>query len=216
MPQFNFLISLRIFISIAALVLTSCATKPRGSQVCSEGSESYGVNQGQSWSAKMQVEKLSTQKKQRVNLEVLGRDPESLRVDVTGTFGVVGGVGALDRGQMTLLLPRQKKAYQGMVSEKSLLPILNVALDPRILLPVFQGRPIPNWECNDSHQLKECKLPPYRVETTEKTLEQRKIQIEGPDFVALLVIQDPATKVQAEDKDFRLEIPEGYSSYKLQ
>lgn len=163
----------------------------------------------------MQVEKLSSGKKQRVNLDVLAQGAKKMRVEVKGTFGIVGGVGTLMNDQMTILLPRQKKAYSGAVSENSLVPILNVALDPRILASVFYDEPIPQWKCDSSHQLSSCQKDAYRVETTERTKERRKTRIEGPDFIALLVIQGNGTKVLSDDSDFTAEIPANYRIYKL-
>lgn len=198
------------------LGLTACSSAPKKIQPPAEVLPPGSEKISRAWTARLQVEELRAEKKNRVDLEVAAVKPSTLRLDAKGTFGILGGIGLLKGDQATFILARQKKAYIGRAGPASLVPFLNIDLDPRVLLPVFFDEPIDGWSCREkTQQLDHCEHEGYVVAVTERDAQKRKVEITGPDFRAILVIKDDGTKVMDDAGAFNVAVPDGYRIYKL-
>lgn len=196
--------------------LVGCNSAPKKIESPAEVLPAGSENISRAWTARLQIEELRTEKKNRVDLEVAAVKPSTLRIDAKGTFGIVGGVGLLKGEQATFILPRQKKAYLGRAGPKSLGPLLNIELDPRVLLPVFFDEPIAGWNCREKTQrLDHCELNGFVVSVTERADQKRRAEITGPEFRAILVIRNDGTKVMDDASAFNVAVPDGYRIYKL-
>jgi|GEM_PF-6963846 len=203
-------------LALAFLVGCASANKkiavPKEIEVAAQPTESPSVSL---WSARMQVENLETEKKERVDLEVMAKRPSSLKMEVKGTFGVVGAVGSLEAEMLTLVLPRQKKAYKGQAGPESLKPFLHIPLDPKILLPIFFDEAIAGWSCSGEKLVDLCTKDNLKVQILERSEAKRRVQLNGPSFVATLIIRSLGTKVLSQKDVFKLDVPEGYKLFKL-
>lgn len=210
--------SFLILIVMSPSFFSSCASSSKKSpepSLAEDPSLATTQPQAQLWSARLQVENLETEKKERVDLDVMAQRPSNLRMEVKGTFGVVGALGSLQQNVVTLVLPRQKKAYRGEAGPESLKSFLHIPLDPRILIPLFFDETIAGWSCNGETDIQQCTKGELKVQILERNEAKRRIQLSGPTFIATLIIRPLGTKVLDQKDVFQLDVPEGYKTYKL-
>ena len=167
----------------------------------------------------MQVQDKQAKKTFTVMIEAVMIEPSRLRLDVNGPFGTVLGKLVMKEDRVGVLLPRQKKAYVGLVSEKSLRPLLPVQINPRDLLQFLLGDTPKDWKCEQTTTgLQECKsLKQALILRRDPRPESKKAKwsIDGDTFGIVFLPTSSTTNVQPSPEAFSLVIPEGYSKHKL-
>jgi hypothetical protein len=205
--------SSQLFFPLIVLVLVGCASAPPVQY-------NEAKNQG-TWQAKVQVRDLKTNKSNILSMEVISEKNQAMRMELTGTLGArVASLLMKDQG-ISYAVHTQKKYYSGSVTEKSLLPLLKVELDPRWLYSVFFDQALQGsgWKCsNDNKNLVEkCEQAKtnYSILWSERQGENKRVVIQGADFEINVLVKDFSTKVQSPEKAFSLEAPANYKRYKL-
>jgi hypothetical protein len=172
------------------------------------------------WTAKAQIQNKTNNERNVVDLEMFIRKPDSIRLEVSGSFGV--GVASLlsIQNNVQLSVHTQKKFFSGRSSESVLQPVLGVAFDPALLIPILFDESIPQkaWSCvmDEDSRPKECVRlsDEMKVAWSDREGPLKKVQVEGPTFRLQIHVKDFKTKVE-DVKVFSLAIPESYKRYKL-
>ena len=179
-----------------------------------------GKNQG-TWQARAQIKDLKTNKSDVLSMEVLSEKDKNMRLELTGTLGVRVASLLIKDEKISYAIHTQKRYFSGNVSDKSLLPLFKIALDPRWLYSVFFDEPVQgsNWKCtNDGQDLIErCEQAKtgFVVFWSDRKGENKRVLIKGADFEINVLVNAFETKVQSPDKAFNLEAPASYKRYKL-
>lgn len=210
------LIPLFLFLSACATQAPTPAKKPAGPMnAIAALSEPRKV----SYEARAQVQNKEEHKTYTVQMEALAVEPSMLRLDVSAGFGSPLGKLVLRGDQVSILLPQQKRAYAGTVSENSLRPILPIKLNPRDLMSFLFGSVPPNWKCEKKAEDNEvCTDPAGALNLQhDPRLEKKtaKWVVTGDKFAMTVLPTNIKTNVQIKPDLFSMPIPEGYSKHKL-
>ncbi|MES2856254.1 MAG: hypothetical protein V4692_10350, partial [Bdellovibrionota bacterium] len=108
------------------------------------------------WRGKALITGMQNQKKQSstIDLQIVAREPKSLRVDANGPFGIHLLSMAVKGERVQILLPREKKFLEGdgVGSERSTRMLtLPGKVTPNELLSILFERPLdelPGWKCS--------------------------------------------------------------------
>jgi hypothetical protein len=173
------------------------------------------------WSAKAMINDLKKQNKNYLDLDIIARKPNDLRVELSGTFGVSVATIVTRKNEISYALPRQKKFYYGLPSEHSLRPIFGFNLSPKIFVSIVFDEPLSDlrWQCTRNHmnKIEKCLNKELQINVVWQNLEtgQKKILINNPDFEIQVVFKDFDPKVNIDEQTFVLKPPNDFSTYKL-
>lgn len=194
-------------------ILVGCATQP-----VVYNSEK---DQGQ-WEAKAQIKDLIQSKTNNLSLQIMAQNNRFLRMEITGLMGVNVASLLLKGDEVSYAIHNQKRFISGLSSEKALVPLLNVNIDPRWLYNVFFDVPFleKNWSCQKGLDLKieKCERlqDKFKIQWSERQGENKRVTLSNDKFEIQVLVKDFKTKVQSPEKAFTLSPPEGYKRYKLQ
>lgn len=202
-------------LSVALILLLTfvlgCASQP----VSPGSSPKNGLRQ---WEGKAQLFDRAKDRKHTVDMDLLAEGQKRLRLDVAGSFAVSVAAAVVNGDQMTCLLPRQKRFYQGPASAEALSAALQAPLDPQILYSVLWDEKIraPGWSCEmaGSHLPQQCENPKtsQKVIWAKRADNRKKVSIIDPRFEVELSLNEIQPKVQDLDRAFTLNIPPDYKA----
>ena len=194
-------------------VFVACATQP-----VAYNSEKM---QGQ-WDAKVQIQDFEHQKSNNLNLQVIAEKNRAVRMEVTGTMGVNIASLLLKGDDISYAIHTQKRFISGSASEKALMPLFSIDVDPRWLYAIFFDETIPekNWVCRKGLDLKiercERAQDGLKIFWSERHGENKRVTLSNAKFELQILVKSFTTKVQSPERAFTLTPPEGYKRYKLQ
>jgi len=184
------------------------------------------------WSARAQITELSSGKSQQANLEIISVWPQKLRIEATAILGITVAVLTVDQGRFQLILPREKKYYEGPNSEKALQNLFKVPINPEWLIRTTFDQDIkgPDWICltqsgdDEKSRSRVCRNEQTKVSVTwkDKQGDQKRVIWTNPTHEVQIVYKSysdwDATKVQDngnQSTPFKLTIPEGFTKYNI-
>jgi hypothetical protein len=192
-------------IFLTAVVATGCVSAPP--------SRSEAVHQGQ-WGTKILVHDKIKNKSATLSMDATSVWPDRLRLDVTGTLGVSVMSLALNKGQVTYVLPRQQKYFSGEVSDRVFSHIIHdLPLDPRWIIAILFDKPLRSegWACSQP-QLGSCEnaASQIKVQVSNRTGERRLITITSPRLELKIQIQDFTGDIHPPDSLFSITRPDDF------
>jgi hypothetical protein len=200
---------------LSVLILTSCAT-----QQVYQGGKKSGT-----WEAKAQVKDLAKNTSHQINVDFVSVQPSSLRMDVTASMGVALATMVIHGNDISYALYRQKKFYEGNLSDRALMPLFKINLNPRVLMNICFDQPIEGegWSCiTDSLGLAEsCAQAPNgpKIKWTDRQGEQKRVVILDKGFELQIVFKAYSefdqSKVEPGKSPFHLEPPKDFARYKI-
>lgn len=136
------------------------------------------------WETKTMISDKVSGKSHILNLDVLARKNEIMRLEVSTTLGLSLASILIEKGNIKYILPRQKRYFSGPLNSEALKPVLNVALDPRLLNAAFFEESYPDWSCQADHGLiVKCQLPEgVSVAWDRQNSGAKKVIIMAPQF----------------------------------
>jgi outer membrane biogenesis lipoprotein LolB len=207
--QKRFQFALRI---LAVLVLGGCASRAPLTET-----EKADENLRQ-WTSKVEVFDRKQDRKHSIEMDFLARGEDRLRIDVSANFAVPLAAAVMKDGEMTCLLPREKRFYQGASNRAALTRALKVPLDPMWISAVLRDRELKGWTCvRDAQGLPQsCEnlAESRKVTWSERKGDYKKVLITDPRFEFDFKLKEVPTKVQDMNKAFTLKVPDGYESVK--
>lgn len=205
------LILFRISIcAFSILAIVSCVSKPAHREE---------ANPKGQWETKAQLKDLKNQKTHNLSISFWSIQPDRLRAEVNGPFGVSVASLGLIKNHYELAVHTQKKFYSGTATEASLAKLLGMKLDPRILIYVLFDRPLPanQWQCSldSGNLLKECrsKNSDLTVKWSERDGELKRLTFTKADYELQILVKDFSTNVQDDDGFFRVKAPAAYTTH---
>lgn len=191
------------------LFAMGCATKPV--QFDAQGAEP--VSQ---WQAKTQVVDKVKSKSNNLSVDFVAERREKLRMDVTGTFSTPVAAAVVSHGQMTYILPQQKKFYQGSADRASFDRLLKVDIGVEDLFAILYDEPLPGWNCqkNSAGQVETCKSGTGRmsVVSSERQGHSRTVKIASNNYEIKMNLERVEPKAKDFEKVFSLKVPENYKA----
>jgi hypothetical protein len=172
---------------------------------------------GGQWEAKAMIKSYDTGDASVVSLDVIARKPQHMRMEVTTSMGIALASIAMKESDIEYILPKQKKYFFGLVTERSMYSALNVKVDPRILSAAFFETSYPKWECQaDNGLLMTCKTP-EGVELKWERSEgiSKRISIVGKKFEVQVQIKKFLEKTEFPDELWNLKVPSDFKHLKL-
>jgi hypothetical protein len=211
---------MRFFFFFAVLPLIvfnlGCASAP----VAYEAAKKAGH-----WETKVLIKDLKNAKNNAVSIDFVALRPDRLRAEVTGPMGISVATLAMNKDQISYALHLQKKFYHGVISDRSLGPLFQVRLHPRMLLYVLFDDPFPSsgWNCEKDEQglVKECKsktsdpAQQTTVRWMDRNGESKRIVILRADSEVQIFVKSFSTKVESDPGIFTLTAPASYKSYQI-
>jgi len=193
-----------------ASTFSSCSTvKKTDDTVTGE----VGSASGQ-WRGKALARDLKNKKSGSLDLEILAQEPERLRMEIVGSFGVHLASVALNSENAYASMTREKKFVVAPADDTALSSLLPLSISPRNLLRVLFNRPLPKreWNCQSEGKKQNCVNSTSGVTVTSEEQDQgrRQIKIASPDAEVNMVLAESRSKVEFNDNAFMLSAPKGY------
>lgn len=203
---------LKSFAFLTPVVFIACATQP----IAREAQKTAGQ-----WETKVQVKDFQKQSSNNIAIDFIAVRNESLRAEVTGSFGISVATLAIVKDQFQLALHSQKKYYSGRISPRVMESTLGVNIDPRILYFALFDDPLPekSFECTkDENGLPvDCrhKKGDLEVRWSERSGELKRVTLKNSQFEIQILVKNFTTKVQISDELFQVKAPGAYKSHHL-
>lgn len=172
------------------------------------------------WTSKVEVFDRRQDRKHTIEMDFLALGRERLRIDVNANFAVVLAAAVVNDGEMTAILPRDKKYYKGSASRAALARSLRVPLDPAWISALLRDQELrgEGWSCarDDRGQLQECVQAgeSRKVTWSERSGDYKRVFVTDPRFEFEFKLKEVPTKVQDVNKAFTLNVPANYESVK--
>lgn len=171
------------------------------------------------WVAKAEFFDKAKDRKHTLDMDFLALGQQKLRLDVSGSFAVSLAAAVMSGDQMTCLLPRQKRFYQGTASEAALRTAMQIPLDPHWILMGLKDQELKNWKCEKGGdgQVQRCveNTGATTVTWSERSQDYKKVLIQSAKYELELKLREVQTKVQDIDKAFTIKIPSDYTAIKV-
>jgi hypothetical protein len=170
------------------------------------------------WEVKALIKNITTGEANILNLDIVGQKPYPVRAEVTSSMGIhLASILILEK-EIRFLLPKSKKFYSGSVSPKSLGPILNVELDPRLIVASLFNESYPDWKCEAQEgEITNCETPNHdRIEWFyNKENLSKRVEIKGENYESQLQFKAQKEVINIKENVFVMKAPENYKSYLL-
>lgn len=204
---------------MSTLIAAGCASSPMRSDTgaITESETEPSLRQ---WTSKVEVFDRRKDRKHSIEMDFLALGRERLRIDVNANFAVALAAAVVNDGQMTAILPRDRKYYKGSASRAALARSLRVPLDPAWISAVLRDQELvgEGWSCHKDP----AGLPAECVQAGEsrkvtwanRSGDSKKVLIQDPRFEFEFKVKEIPTKVQDVEKAFTLNVPDSYESVK--
>lgn len=198
-------------------IFAACATKPIAPQRVSE-------KVGGQWEAKALLKEVKTDKKYYVDLDMIARDHNHIRMEISGPFGISVASIVINEEKLSYLLPQEKKFFTGNMGPQSLKPVFSVAVDPHLFQKIlFEKELDSQWKCEkDQDQfLKQCmhQSGQLKIIWSERNGHKKRVVISHSQYEMNLYFStyknQLPSKVQGEKSLFELVPPSDFKTYKL-
>lgn len=200
-------------ILLSAVLLTSCQSLKKEEPIVLQP----GAPQVGQWEAKAMIKSMETGEASVVTLDVIGQKPTPMRVEVTTSLGIALASILMKAEEVEYIIPKQKKYYHGPLSETSLLPVLKIKVDPRILSAAFFEEAYPQWSCQADHGLLSmCQIADgVQLKWDREDPASKRVSISSPNFDIQVQIKKYTAKAEFPKNALELKVPESYKKYKL-
>ncbi|MBC7419153.1 MAG: DUF4292 domain-containing protein [Bdellovibrio sp.] len=157
----------------------------------------------------------SKDQKNNVNIEIALAPGKAIRMEVTGTLGYRVATVVMTPQNIQYALHTSQSYYQGPFSAKSLYPIFNQYIDPRILWKAIhdQNPQSTNLSCqvDSSERPIACKGPQeLTVKWTYQEPPQKKIELKNNQFEMIWLFKERTLLTTSQSETFVLKKPSGY------
>jgi hypothetical protein len=208
----------KLFLSYLSLVIfVACSSVQKTEKI--EPSVLSGAEEYLQWEAKALVKNNKTGEANILSLDIIGKKPFPVRAEVSTSMGIHVASVLILEDEIQFLLPKSKKYYSGTMSPKSLKPILNVSLDPRLIVAsLFDEATFPDWNCRaEEGKVIDCETPNHdKIEWFSKKEESgKRVDIKGENYEAQFQIKSQKIASSIKENTFILKIPDNFKSYKL-
>ena len=155
-----------------------------------------------------------------VDLQIVAREPNALRIDVTGPMGLHLASMAANETGVRILLPREKKflaTAKGTDPSRAHAPALPGQVTPNELLAILFDRPLerePGWMCSrgGSEIVFSCFDDARNARVIRRASDngERRFELSDRSSKAELVLYEAKAKVEPVAKTFELQAPAGF------
>jgi hypothetical protein len=177
---------------------------------------SEGRAEGQ-WRGKALVRNLVSGQSATLSLDVIAREPNRLRMEIIGAFGVHVASVALNDGQVRYSLSQEKRFIVAPANSEALTGLVPVRLSPVTLLAILFDRNLPSseWSCRMDRETGLAKSCEHRREAVSVNWIQReglsrRLKIGAAEATIEMVLDEARSKVESGDAAFVLSPPSGY------
>ncbi len=181
--------------------------------------------QSGSWEAKAQAKDLTNDKSYNLSLDMMAVTPDLFRMDVSGTLGISLATMVINKNQVQLALYREKKYYEGALSDHALRSMFKMNLNPRLLMNVCTDSPVSDsgWGCKIGvdGMVDFCvrKSDGFKIQWSERDGEKKRVTLTDKGFELQIVFKsftegDP-TNVQSGKSPFQFETPKDFTKYQI-
>lgn len=152
-----------------------------------------------------------------VTLDVLAQQPQPMRVEVTTSLGISLASIVVKENEIEYVLPKQKRYYQGPVSDAALFPVLKIKVDPKVLAAALFEASYPDWQCMaEAGVIANCSTPDgLQIKWEREGQLMKTVFINSPAFDVQIQVKSFTAKPEFPSSALALKIPDTYKKYKL-
>ncbi len=198
---------------VLALIQTGCQSTPK-SEPTVKGD--IGSAEGQ-WRGKALARNLVTGKSGVLDIEIIAREPNQLRMEITGSFSTPIASIAMNGSEVRYILSQEKRFVSAPAGADTFSRLVPVHIPPAALLAVLFDRDLPagDWTCDRdaaTHLVSFCayKTEDVGVKWLERNGRNRRLKILSKDAEIELVLDEAKSKVEPGPNVFTLTPPDGY------
>lgn len=194
-------------ISFALMFLQACTSKP--------------VQQAQalqSFSTQAYYQDKKTGRSQQLNLEVVAKKNQKLRMDAKVILGIHIATAVMTNDRLQVLVHPEKKYYEGAANPRSLQKTLGIPLYPLIFHAMlyrqaFKGS---GWSCDAKNgKVQSCKQRPSGMTIAWEDQEDALMVVANSNNFNLQWKILPPENVEEKPNYFEIKVPDSYSKLNL-
>jgi hypothetical protein len=109
-------------------------------------------------------------------------------MDIAIPIGASVAAVAMDNGQINYLVMQKKIYYSGPANSRSFVPVLNLNIDPRLILNILYDEPVKmaGWKCRNDNDnfVSECSRhqDPLKITWAHRKAKEKNVSIVHHDF----------------------------------
>ncbi len=173
-----------------------------------------GTAQGQ-WRAKALVTNLKTEKSATLDLDIAAQEPDRLRIEALGSFGVHVASIASRGNEVLISLTREKRFLKSPADRHALAHIVPVRVAPSDLLAILFDRPLEannsGWQCSAAVAPQwTCQSGTATVARQSDEDGRRRFQFSAPDARMDLVVTEAKSDTPPGESAYKLKAPTGF------
>lgn len=187
-------------------LLISCSTTPIRQDQVDAGT----------WEARVLIKDKRNAKSYLVNVDFAARKSTNLRMDVTTPLGIHVTTFALNQKKATYVVPQKKAYYSGPSSASAFKPVMDLNLDPKLLLHVLFDIPIngSGWKClrDAKGYLASCERSSdqFRIIWSDRKGREKTVNVTHREFELQMKFHSFKSKSDFKDGFFDIKQPEGF------
>jgi hypothetical protein len=190
--------------------VTACQTAPKTQPVLGREGE---------WTASAVIEEKRNEVRHFLNLQIVARQPEQMRMDATAAMGVYVGSFVMNGPQTDFLSARDKKFYTGPTGPEMMQALLRTPLDPRTFHKVLFGEALDKeeWSCSTIQSQYVCdhRHTDLKLSIKDQSPSERLLSLNSPMVSARFKVRLVESTGGQGEELFRLQSPEGFRVYRL-
>jgi hypothetical protein len=191
--------------------MSACHTLPKGEKTVVGNA---GSAQG-SWRAKALVKNLKTGKSVTLDLDIVAKEPDRLRIEALGPFSTHVASIAAKENDVRIALTREKKFIEAPADRWALARVIPVRAAPSDLLALLFDRPLEannsGWQCDHSKAPEwSCQSGTAAIARQSDEEGRRRFLFTAPEAEMNLVITEARAEVPPGETAYELIAPSGY------
>jgi hypothetical protein len=173
-----------------------------------------GFAQG-SWRAKALVKNLKNGKSITLDLDIVAKEPDHMRIEALGPFSTHVASIAVKADDVRIALTREKKFIESKADRYALARVIPVRAAPADLLALLFDRPLEannsGWKCDHSKDPEwSCQSGSAAIVRQSDDEGRRRFLFTAPETEMNLVITEARADVPPGESAYELVAPKGY------
>ncbi len=210
-------IKLILFVTSFSLFMGCESLQKKQNTVVPTSASKNGSTLYTQWELKSLVKNTVTGEASIITLDLVGAKTFPIRAEISTSVGLHMASVVIQENEIQYILPRSKRYFSGPISQKSLQPVLNVKLDPRLIQAALFDLSYPDWKCSaDNGLISSCESAVNEKISWDRSEGKAKlVNIKGDDYEVQIQFVNESVKNDVKENTFTLKVPESYKKFKL-
>lgn len=172
------------------------------------------------WEVKALVKDFEHKKNESVAIDIIGYEPDHVKAHIRAPIGMSLASFAMNGKKITYTIDKQKKYVISSIKPDSLVPLIQVPLDPRLLMMVIfeNEKLVSGFKCNKKDDVLDSCVSEdkeIKLKWSDRNGFKRRVTIQHEDFEIQLLFKDYKTLVQQDGSFWEIPHPKGFDTIEI-